>query len=85
MIMKVLSAMKAGESLKDPAKWKNRQDTANLISMVLVAVIAVAKVAGYEIPLDDEQVAIWGTAGAGVLYAINSYLIKATSEKMGKK
>jgi hypothetical protein len=84
-IRKIMKAMEVGEELKDPAKWKNTQDTATLVSVIIAAIISVAKLAGYELPINDDQLVVIAGIVASCLGLANSYLIKATSRKVGLK
>ena len=43
MITEMIKAVKAGEELKDPAKWKNRVETINLVGIVLAAIVLIVR------------------------------------------
>jgi hypothetical protein len=71
-------AIQAGESLKNPATWKNVQLLANAITILLGAVLAF-------VPLDltPEQIAQISSGLAMLAGAVNKYFTVATSEKVG--
>ena len=72
-------AVNAGESLKDPATWKNRQMTMNLVG-VIVGVIPQF-VQGVDLSAADANAITYGiTVLLGVL---NTYFTAATSDKVG--
>lgn len=74
------SVFKAGEEVADSAKWKGRQITVTMIAGLIIALVHLAKVFGYEIPIDsDTATAIAG----GVLAIANVVLTLVTSKKIG--
>lgn len=77
-ISDVTKALKAGESLKDPATWKNRQLLMNILSILVATGL---KFAGLAIPEADINAIIYGIVI--LITTINTYLIPATSEKVG--
>jgi uncharacterized membrane protein len=83
-IGKILGALKAGEELADPAGWKNRATTANLLVVVLSAIAYLATMAtGVQLP--DDVIADVAQAVAITLGLVNAYIINATSKKVGFK
>lgn len=69
-----------GQSVADPKLWKQRQITATALGAVLLAVVAVLKAFGVDIPLDTETaVAI----GGGVIAVVNVVLTLVTTDKVG--
>lgn len=85
MLFELLEALQAGKSLKDPAKWKNRATTINLLVVILGAVVSALRLADIDIPLDDEQLKMVAEGLAVFLGLANSYMHLATSTKVGKK
>jgi len=81
MITEMIKAVKAGEELKDPAKWKNRVETINLVGIVLAAIVLIVrwKYPTIIIPAGvTEYVAeIIGT----ILAIVNLYFNRATTKK----
>lgn len=70
--------LQAGESLKDPARWKNKQ---LVLTNVLVILGAVPLFTNLEISQSDLSAIGYGiTVLLGVL---NSYFTVATSDKIG--
>jgi len=71
-------ALRAGESLADPATWKNRQ----LISTAILAILYfLVKVLPVDISPDDLNIIADGIALLGCL--ANGYLTVATTDKIG--
>lgn len=77
-ISSITKVLKAGESLKDPATWKNRQLLMNILSAIAITVL---KFSGVEIPDADVNSIIYGIVV--LITTINAYFIPATSEKVG--
>ena len=72
------NAIKAGESLKDPATWKNRQ---MLMNVLLVIIGTIPQFIDVELSEADINSISYGLAAlAGV---VNTYLTAATSDKVG--
>ena len=66
----------AGQSVNNPAAWKNAQLVCNL----LVALVALAAAFGFDLGLSDAEIA----GGAAFIAAVaNGILVVATSEKVG--
>lgn len=83
-IGKMLGALKAGESLADPAGWKNRATTINLLVVVLSFIAyLVSMFFGVQIP--DDVISDVAQAIAITLGLVNAYFINATSKKVGIK
>ncbi len=72
-------AINAGESLANPATWKNRQLAANALLVVLGAIAAFVPNLG--VSHEDLQAIAAGIAATGGL--LNAYLTAATSTKVG--
>lgn len=71
-------ALRAGESLTDPATWKNRQLALNAILAILYLLVKFLPV---ELEADDIDAIASSIALIGG--TVNSYLTVATSEKVG--
>ena len=72
------NAIKAGESLKDPATWKNRQ---MLMNVLLVIIGTIPQFIDVELSDADINSISYGLAAlAGV---VNTYFTAATSDKVG--
>jgi len=76
-------ALKAGNELKDPAKWKNRQNTANALTAVLSVLVVILRLMGIDLYLTDEQIILIAGAAATILSVANSILTTATTKKIG--
>lgn len=72
------NAVKAGESLKNPAAWKNRQ---MLMNAFLIIIGTIPQFVNIELSDADINSISYGLAAlAGVL---NTYFTAATSDKVG--
>ena len=82
-IVAVLNALKYGQELKDPAKWKQGQELTNLVGGLIAAIIALIKAnyPNFELPLGAEE-HIEGIV-IGALILINIYYTRATTKKIG--
>lgn len=83
MITQLITALKAGQELKDPAKWKSRQNTTNAVAGALAGILALLRLAGVDLVLTDNQLAAIAEAGAVILGVINLFLTTATTQKIG--
>ena len=81
----VLRALKAGEELKDPAKWKNVQNTMNTLAIIITAVVTVLRLQWPDLMVSDEELIAYSTIGANALLIANGYLTTATTKKIGVK
>lgn len=72
------NAVKAGESLQDPSKWKNVQLLMLPFGVILAAIFNFA---GIDITEAQLNAVNYGLATLGVI--INGYLTVATSAKVG--
>jgi len=83
LIPPVLAALKAGQELKDPAKWKQTQNVVNACAVIITAVVAVIRYQVPDLPVTDAQIIEMASIAAAVLALINSYITTATSKKIG--
>lgn len=81
ILMDLLKAMKAGEELKDPAKWKKNQETTNLVGLVLAGIFAVIRWKFPEFPLPEGVIDYATEIIVSALVIINLYLTRATTKK----
>lgn len=82
-MFELMNALKAGQQLRDPALWKNRQLTLNAVTILLAAVIAVLRLAGVDVIISDEALQLLAEIIAGILGLINIILTTATTKKVG--
>jgi hypothetical protein len=83
MIKKIragFTLLKLGQSVADPAKWKNRQITATMLTGIIWAAIQLAESFGYGIPVDEATI---DSLAIGILAAINWLLTLSTSKTVG--
>ena len=76
----LMTLLKKGRSVADPAKWKSRQITATALTGAIWATIQAAEAFGYAIPVDEATV---DSVAVGVLALVNWLLTLSTSEKVG--
>ena len=79
----ILKALRAGEELKDPTKWKHVQNTSNTVGIILACGVIVVRYQWPEFMLDDEQIIALSAVVANILFVVNRYLTTATSKKIG--
>jgi hypothetical protein len=78
-IISLCRALLAGESLADPAVWKNRQQRVN----ALMVIASVASPLFPRLGLTSDDVLTIVTAIGIIGGVINSYLTVATTDKIG--
>lgn len=76
----LMTLLKKGRSVADPAKWKSRQITATALTGAIWATIQAAEAFGYAIPIDEATV---DSVAVGTLALVNWVLTLSTSEKIG--
>ena len=76
----LMTLLKKGRSVADPAKWKSRQITATALTGAIWATIQAAEAFGYAIPIDEATV---DSVAVGTLALVNWLLTLSTSEKIG--
>lgn len=75
-IKAAFDVFRAGQSVNNPAAWKNAQ----LVGTLLTALVALASAFGYDLGLSDEEIA----GGAIFIAALaNGILVVVTSKKVG--
>jgi len=82
-MLKLIEALKAGKELANPASWKNRQTTMNLLVAVLSLLLLALRMAGIDLQLSDDQLTGTAEAVAVILGLFNMFLTTATSKKVG--
>jgi hypothetical protein len=78
-ILSLCRALMAGESLADPATWKNRQQRVN----ALMTIVLIAEPLFPMLGLSTDDVLTIVTAVGIVGGAVNGYLTIATTDKIG--
>jgi len=82
-MLKLIEALQKGKELADPATWKNRQNTMNLVIAVMSLIAFGLRLAGVDLKLSDDQLTGIAEAVAVILGVVNMFLINATSKKVG--
>ena len=85
-IFSVPEVLKQGKMVANPVAWKTGQITASVLSALLITVLNLGRVFGYELPVTDEQVNI---ISAGVVTLVGLFVVPvatvASTEKIGFK
>lgn len=82
ILVNLIKALQAGKELADPATWKNRQVTVNLLVILLSAVAGLARLLGW-VDISDAVLQEVAVIIATILGLVNVYLTLATSKKVG--
>lgn len=83
-VFSIPDVLKQGKMVSNPESWKRGQVTGGVIAGLLGAVIGLAKVFGYDLPLSDDQILSIGSgivAIGGLFYT--PIVTVATTEKIG--
>lgn len=80
-----IKALKAGEEIKNPATWKNRQTTTNAIAAIIGVGVAIAKWKGVGLHMSDTDLMTLAGGGAAVLGLANGVMTTISSKKVGMK
>lgn len=78
-----ITALRAGWILKNPETWKNRQNAVNALTGLIALAAAIAKGAGYDIPITDEITAGVAAGVWAVVSLFNVWGTTATTAKVG--
>lgn len=79
----LISALRTGWILKNPAAWKQRQVAINALVGLLSAAVAIARGFGYDLQISDELIAGVATGVWAVVGVFNSWATVATTDKIG--
>ncbi|WP_041646661.1 hypothetical protein [Aromatoleum aromaticum] len=77
-LLAALAALRHGASLADPAGWKSRQNTLNVLVALIGAVLVL-----YPMGISHDDIAAIAGGLAAVLGLLNGYLTTATTTKLG--
>lgn len=83
-IFSVPDVLKQGKMVENPVVWKTGQITASVLSALLITVLNMGRVFGYELPVTDDQINI---ISAGVVALVGLFVVPvatvASTEKIG--
>jgi len=65
-LLALFNVFRKGEAVANPTAWKNGQVTGSIVAGLLGALVALAKVFGYDLPLSDDQLVTIGGAVVAV-------------------
>ena len=83
MIKELFGAVKAGQELKNPEKWKKGQVLTNLVGAIVTGAIVLIKWKFPDLPIPDEIKDYAIEIIGGALVVANLYLTPATTKKIG--
>lgn len=81
MITEVYTALKAGQELQNPAKWKKGQELTNLVGAVLAGIITLLRWKFPDILIPDGFTQYAAEIIGTILVMVNLYLTRATTTK----
>ena len=79
-LMVLFDLFRKGVSVSDPVLWKTRQIKSTVLAAFILAVINVAAIFGYSIPIDTETANL---IAAGIIALVNTVLTITTTNKIG--
>ena len=83
-LLAALQVYRKGNIVANPEAWKNGQITGSVLAGALGAVIAFAKIYGYNLPISDDQLlTIGGAIVAIVGVFLNPTATVVSSDKVG--
>lgn len=83
-LLAFFSVLRKGQAVANPAAWKAGQITGSVLAGLLAALIALAKVYGYDLPLTDAEILSIGSALVAIVgLFISPALTIATTDKLG--
>ena len=85
MIPALLNALKAGQELKDPAKWKKGQNLINGCAIVITGIVAVIRWQFPDVLISDDMIIELASIAALVLAFANRFITTASTKKIGKE
>lgn len=77
------NALRAGEVLTNPEKWKDLQNLINSIVAVIGLLLWIASKAGFNLELSGEEIAVIAAGIATTMGIFNRYMTTATTNKIG--
>jgi len=77
------TALKSGETLTDPASWKNKQNLINSLVAVIGVLVWLLSKFGLSLDISGDDLAAIAGGVAVVMGAFNNYLTTATTKKIG--
>jgi hypothetical protein len=81
MISEVFNAVKAGQELQNPAKWKKGQELTNLTGAVIAGFVTLLRWKFPELLVPDGFTEYAAEAIGTILVIVNLYLTRATTKK----
>jgi hypothetical protein len=79
-LLAFIDLFRKGSAVADPQAWKERSAATIAVAGVIAALVQIAKLYGFELPLDQD--AILAVAG-GVATVVGLFVTYATSAKVG--
>ena len=79
----IWTALSKGKEVANPATWKNRQNTINIVMALLGVGLFVLRFSGVDIQVSDDDLMLIATGIATILGAVNGIMTTASSTKVG--
>lgn len=79
----VFKAMSVGKELKNKETYKNLQVLTNILSVLVLFGVNLAKFLGYDVPITEELINQLSVSLAGVVFVGNAIITLATSKTVG--
>lgn len=79
-LLAFIDLFRRGSVVADPALWKNRSAATIALAGLIAALVQIARLYGYELPLDED--AILAIAG-GIATVVGLFVTYGTSDKVG--
>ena len=74
-----------GKELANAKTWRDRTNAGNRLTVVLMGLVAIAKMLGYNLDIDDGTLAAAGMGIAAVVGVVNNVVTTITHTDMGIK
>lgn len=79
-LLAFLDLFRKGSAVADPAVWKDRGGATIALAGLIGALVQVARLYGYQLPLDEDGVL---AVAGGVATVVGLFVTYATSDKVG--
>lgn len=85
-VFSIPDVLKQGKMVANPVAWKTGQITASVLSALIVTVLNLGRVFGYELPITEDQINV---ISAGIVTLVGLFIVPVTTvastDKIGFK
>lgn len=85
-VFSIPDVLRQGKMVANPAAWKTGQITASVLSALIVTILNLGRVFGYELPITDDQINV---ISAGIVTLVGLFIVPVTTvastDKIGFK